>query len=371
MGYINLPKIPTADTPLQGKANLYVDLGGDLVIKKDDGVEEKIGKNGNNLVGSNYVLVAATGSPQENAEEFIAKYEAIRQISPTEENIITIMLGSGYYSFPSNLVLDVPNVIITSLSGLPDIVFDFFSEAEDKHNVDGFYPNEGIRVIGDNIILKNLNLRSNGVGFAIYFATNLNGVIVISVSGGDYCFNVIPDETNSSTLKVKFISCSAGDNSFGHKLETEFLIMDGFFENCLSGDNSFGHLCKANTAKFISCSAGNNSFNYNDDVDDLVVDEGSYLLCTAGENSFGYCSSIGGSLSYCTAGDNSFGHEIVKKADINHCIGGDNSFGLGGLGESVLKYCVLKGDNSFKISDATILLFCVEGNKPMNIYPEE
>lgn len=269
------------------------------------------------LNGTNYLMVYGTGTPQENAAELQAAYEAAKKMprfigftsptsptymyvgqtfgvymggSPTYYKILvdgeyipyqmsgsaivteseaksvrtTVIVAPGEYNFgASAFVVDAESINIVSLTGNSDV---FISSTEKNLSQNYFY---GIKVTANNILVKGINCKTN----TFYIADNLDNLICEYCIGGDY--------------------------SFGGWMGN----VSGTFNNCKGGDYSFGGYDGNVLGTFNNCIGGNYSFGTNNGTV-----SGTFNNCIGGNASFGaYGGTISGTLNYCIGSTNSFG----------------------------------------------------------------
>ena len=328
----------------------------------------------NDLNGTNYLMVYGTGTPEENAAELQAAYDAaktmprfIGYLGPTSPTYIyagqtfgtyiegspkyykilvdglytpyqmplpeitkseaepvrtTVIIAPGEYSFgTSAFVVDTEGINIVSLTGNSDVIISSMEKANE------YYPAYGIKVITNNILIKGINCKTN----TFYVEGSLNNLICEYCIGGDWSFG------SWSTITGIFNYCTGGDYSFGAAMGES----SGTFNNCIGGDGSFGGAGLNASGIFSNCKAGTYSFGTN-------TSSGTFTNCTGGDNSFGDYEASG-IFKDCTGGNNSFSRN-ASGIFIN-CIGGDGSFGsYSGTASGTFNYCI-GGDKSFGGSD--------------------
>jgi hypothetical protein len=81
--------------------------------------------------GTDYIHVLAKGTPEENAEEFIAAYAKADDADKNSENRFTLILSPGHYKFQETFEHNVDNINIVSLTGEQDVIFDLELDEED------------------------------------------------------------------------------------------------------------------------------------------------------------------------------------------------------------------------------------------------
>ena len=327
---------------------------------------------GKELEGTNYVYVAANGTPTENAAELQAAYDLAKTMSPSSANTITVIAAPGEYRFATTFVMDTEYVNLVSLTGNADVIFDLdvdpvvLDEFGDIVNI--IY---ALLIDTNNVYVKGIQGKDiQSVNWndwwglpdykqSISVSDNLPKITVENCISGywsfgsDYTFGTLPTITVSGT----FINCKAAPFSFGYYANVPGTFLNcigiligedygyegnylsafdlfgsygdnvsGYFENCKSGNSSFGSQSSSTptitSGTFINCICRGQSFGY------YAI--GKYINCKVyGSRAFGVFTNNGGPSGYfenCSAYDNSFGSYLAQGMFIN-CTAQENSFG--------------------------------------------
>ena len=317
--------------------------GSKLTIEEMDGnltyLEEMA--QGGGLEGSQYVFVAANGTPTENAAELQAAYNEAKTMSPSAINRITVICGNGNYDFASAFEMDTEYIDLVSLDGNRSIVFNGIGT---------------ISITANDVFVKGVN-----VGAKIFtIANNLNLLKVENCEGGEFSFG--GDETfgsNPINVSGTFTNCQGGDFSFG-----ESGTASGIFTNCQGGEASFGSFGTA-SGTFTNCQGGNGSFGSGG----TGTASGTFTKCQGGEGSFAFLGTASGTFTNCQAGGYSFGGGFNGTASgtFTNCQGGDLSFGSdNGTLEGKLYYCRLTSGTFETVSGGGVTRLCIDGNNNEN-----
>jgi len=79
---------------------------------------------GSLLSGTDYIIVQANGTPEENAQEFIAAYAEAVAADRDAEHRFTLVLAPGHYKFLETFLHEEGDIDIVSLTGEQDVIFD-------------------------------------------------------------------------------------------------------------------------------------------------------------------------------------------------------------------------------------------------------
>ena len=304
---------------------------------------------GGGLEGTNYLYVAADGTPVENATALRAAYVTAQGMSPSATNRITIIAAPGYYDLEiTTFDLNTSCIDLVSLDGQRSIIntsSDQFSgvfqvSADDVfvYGVDGAGPTDcQFRVYGSlpNTIIKNckggpgsfgydanplsstfIDCEGGAESFGYSLLSNTVNGTFINCIGSDYCFG----GSYAATVSGTFINCTGGIHSFG---STNGATASGTFKGCVAGTNSFGRTA---SGTFVDCTASNDSFGCNPLFGSGLA-SGIFTRCTAGNSSFGYgITTTSGTFTDCVAGEDSFGFSSSVTGIFRRCRGGNQNF---------------------------------------------
>ena len=330
------------------------------------------------LTGSNYRVVYANNTPENNAIALYSAYQFAKIQNPnalpkSESNRFVIFLAPGKYTFnggfPTELDLDTPYIDIVSLSGEADVTIT---------TIASFEP---IKISTSNIRLKGINLESQSIQVNGSYGNNYFENII----GGEYNFS---NPNNAGDIAGNFKNCVGGNHSFGDANNGQ-AVYDSTFENCSAGEYSFGFnmfYCKLtncssraysfgantlvgstltnctskynnycfgayteiNNCTLTNCLSGAFSFASPDTTGTLIINS-TLKECVASDWGFGQIINFS-ILIDCKAGNYSFGkNQIVNSSKLTNCTtnGGTDSFGCElGISDSVLTNCS-SGEYSF------------------------
>jgi len=363
---------PTGFT-INNSSSLVLNVNGASAIVRVSGNTTYISEISNSgssatpFEGTNWSFVYGNGSHTANATQLQNAYTSAKTETPngsplSATNRFTIIVGSGYYSFSSNFLVDTNFIDIVSLTGNCDVIF----------NGVGTLVNSAT-----NVFLKGISVVTKA--FSLTNASPLNNSLICeNCKGGDDSFG--KDITTSGT----FINCIGGAYSFGGGASGS---ANGTYTDCVGGASSFGGFGGSAGGTFTNCTGGQYAFGGGGGNAD-----GSFTNCTGASYSFGgggngtangtfiNCNGLsesfgGGSLGTasgtfqkCIGGDLSFGGDGTASGTFNNCVGGDYSFGgdngSGGVASGTFNNCV-GGDNSFGESisgvSSPVLNNCVGG----------
>lgn len=273
---------PYTDVQIDAQTHLIRGVDGDTIETNlisptgNKKIDASIIENLVGIAGTQYIYVAASGDPEENAVELQSAYDEAKTMSPGSSNIITVICGPGKYNFANELLtLDTDYINLVSLTGNMDVIIY-------RTYNGGKPPITNIYISASSVYIKGIDASLNDGCFGIN--DNLVYLICENCKGGDYSFR-------ADTTSVTFTNCVAGSNSFGK-------TSAGTFTNCVAGGNSFGF--DAATGTFTNCVAGDYSFG-------VKITSGTFTNCVAGNASF---SSGGngatGRLYFCRLTNGSF-----------------------------------------------------------------
>ena len=297
--------------------------------------------------GTNYLIVYGTGTPEENAQEFINAYNLaktmpryIGSIDRTTPDLVTVYKGQafddsdyaqnsfkiatktvingpsntiegtavdkkyaqslrttilvapGYYNFTGEFVHAYNGINIKSLSGDSDVY------------ISAINPN-GNYVFGIEADFNEISgLVTNHVTYpfgaaAIRVAPSLqNDLIVKKCISGSYSF-WDNNRINNNTYYGTFIDCEGGVFSFvgGNGRQT----LSGKFVRCKGGPVSFGSYAIIANATFENCEGAQFCFGYTDgEAPSTVQNTAIFKNCWALDQSFGFGASTNqGKYYYC------------------------------------------------------------------------
>ncbi len=216
---------------------------------------EKIG-----LTGKNYIFISANKTPVQNAAELEEAYNS-KDLSPSVDNRITIILANGLYNFSTAFVLNRDYIDLVSLDGNRSVIFN----------------GEGtISVESRNVFIKGIDVLDK----EFKLSSDLNSIVIENCKGGDYSFGGLGDASGY------FKNCQGGDYSFGGLGDAS-----GYFKNCQGGIFSFGG-GGVSSGIFEDCIGNMYSFGGQGTAN------GTYTRCVAQFGSFGGDEFLG-NMSFC------------------------------------------------------------------------
>jgi hypothetical protein len=322
---------PTGFT-INGSASLVLSVNGESAIVRVSGNTTYIAEISNSgatatpFEGTNWSFVYGNGSHTANATQLQNAYTSAKTETPnglplSATNRFTIIVGSGYYSFSSNFLVDANFIDIVSLTGNMDVVFS----------------GAGTIVVSINdVLLRGINVLTKA--FSLTSANPLNiSVICENCKGGNDSFGA------SISVSGIFRNCVGGNSSFGGGSTGQ---ANGTFVNCTGGSNAFGGFGGTASGVFTNCVGGQYSFGGGGGVAD-----GTFVSCEGTNYSFGTSGTASGVFKYCKGINESFGGGSGGSSvgTFINCEGGDNSFGGGdntALSDGTYSYCI-GGDGSF------------------------
>lgn len=241
------------------------------------------------LKGTNYIYVQGDGTPIQNATELQSAYNQAKTLSPTSDNVITIICGSGEYKFPNTFVMDTPYIDLVSLTGNPDVLFDLENDPITLDASENFTNIEyALLIQADNVYVKGISGKTiNSPNYNIWYA-------------GDPLFSypyIQGIDIGNNLPNVKIENCISGPWSFGS---------DYLFEG--------GALVKELSGTYINCKALNFSFAYQGTASGTFVD--CHIIRPQGftdeaYDGFGYGNTASGYFERCSAIDGGFANDSI------------------------------------------------------------
>jgi hypothetical protein len=173
------------------------------------------------LNGTDYIIVQANGTPEENAQEFIAAYAEAVAADKDAEHRFTLVLAPGHYKFLETFLHEESFIDIVSLTGEQDVIFDLELNGRDPFlastpaymydlNINagpfGTYTDTLQNGIPGFLQLDGTILEPGSRGFdptGMYFAGNATGYPIVN--------NFAIPQATTTTITFKFIqseSCS-------------------------------------------------------------------------------------------------------------------------------------------------------------------
>jgi hypothetical protein len=285
------------------------------------------------ISGNRYKYINGNGSTLENAQDIINAYDYAKNLSLSDTERYTIIVGPGEYGFNSTFILDTNYIDIVSLSGNPDVVFNREDLTDPfDYDTDTFDVTEKGVVLGvsaSDVYIKGIKTKQRlslkfdeWQGDVNYFIpmdvdSNLPNVVFENCIGGYFSFG---DSTINRNINSKFFNCKSKDYSFGY-------IASGTFIDCEGGFDSFGS--SVSSGYFERCKSTSGAFSR------TGVASGTFINCEGNSGSFGGISGIAsGTFKNCKGGINSFGRSgtlTVAEASglFINCESSSSSFGSG------------------------------------------
>ena len=342
-------------------------------IQGDPGPRGATGpQGGGGLAGTQYIFVAADGTPVENALELQAAYDQAKTMSPAADNRIVVITAPGEYALNGPFTMDTQYIDLVSLTGNRDVIFDRADIVGDPFDADPYYGSvssigECLMVSADNVFVKGIkgklrqspnwdNFLKEGEDYIlpIQIGNNLSGLVMENCEGGPFSFGGdISFRNNPIEVSGTFTNCVGGYGSFGVGSGS---TANGTFTDCVGGDGSFGGGGTA-SGTFTNCQGGFGSFGGDGTA------SGTFTNCVGGDASFGgKGGTASGTFTNCVGGDSSFGSDAASGI-FTDCVGGDASFGGGGTASGTFRDCV-GGNKSFGYSGTASGTFtnCQGGN---------
>ena len=345
-------------------------------------LEQLAQQGGGGLAGTQYIFVAADGTPVENALELQAAYDQAKTMSPAADNRITVIAAPGEYALNGLFTMDTQYIDLVSLTGNRDVIFDRADIVGDPFDFDpyyAYYESELVSSIGecmlvsaDNVFVKGIKgkLRQspnwdNSLGegedyiLPIQIGNNLSGLVMENCEGGILSFGGdITFGNNPIEVSGTFTNCVGGIGSFGY-----YSTASGTFTDCVGGDYSFGGDGGIASGTFTDCVGGDGSFGY------YGTANGTFTNCQGGDGSFGSDGTASGTFTNCQGSFDSFGGYGTASGTFTNCVGGDYSFGVYGTASGTFTNCV-GGDYSFGVYSIASGVFtdCVGGDSSFGHY---
>lgn len=317
---------PTGFT-INGLSSLVLNINGESAIVRVSGNTTYLTDSSTSATpfsGTNWSFVYGNGSHTANATQLQSAYTTAKTKTPngsplSATNRFTIIVGSGYYSFSSNLVMDAQFIDIVSLTGNADVIFSGASTLSITAS--------DVFVKGIDVTTKNLTL-----------ATNLTSLVMENCIGGDGSFG------RNVACSGLFTNCTGGESAFGGGVTG---VASGTFINCTGGAKSFGGFGGIANGIFTNCVGGQYAFGGGGGQAN-----GTFVNCTGASQTFGGGGggSASGTFTNCNGLVDSFGggSSGIASGTFIRCIGTTSAFGGGGGGNSSGTYTDCKGgDNSF------------------------
>ena len=367
LNWVYLLKNKLVKTTVQDPEKDLVILGNNVSwVKRGDKYQSygiTVTDFGNELLrGTDYIIVRAQGTPEENAQEFIAAYAEAVAADRDAQHRFTLVLAPGHYKFQETFLHNSGYINIISLTGQQDVIFDLELNGQDPF-VAGLFTSSVMDININYTKVSGIKTQeyasANYVTWAFanygniesnYYPLPLNVIInqytdleVKNCTAGPFSFGADANFNANNDLEATFIDCTALGYSFGFGA---FQIeADTVFTNCSGGNNSF-YIDDDLRGTYTNCNAGNNSFySVNDDI------EGTFVNCTAGDFSF-YTDDddILGAFTNCTAGINSFyaNDYISSSVVFTNCKAGNDSFWADGDNNEADYINCQAGANSFR-----------------------
>ena len=363
---------PTGFT-INGSSSLVLNINGESAIVRVSGNTTYITEISNitpiatPFSGTNWSFVYGNASHTANATELQSAYTTAKTTTPngsplSATNRFTIIVGSGYYSFTSNLVMDAQFIDIVSLTGNADVVFNGVGT---------------LSITASDVFIKGIDVTTKN----LTIATLLNSLEAENCKGGDGSFGM------NVACSGLFTNCTGGESAFGGGVTG---VSGGTFINCTGGAKSFGGFGGIAVGTFTNCVGGQYAFGGGGGIAN-----GTFTNCTGASYSFGgggggsasgtftNCNGLsesfgGGSaglssgvFTRCIGTTSAFGGDGNSTGTYNDCKGGDNSFGGGDNGGNVASgnynNCVggadsFGGGDNFGGSASGTFNYCVGAN---------
>ena len=305
---------------------------------------------GGRLAGTQYYYVAGNGTPTENAIELQEAYDLAKTMSPSANNIITVLAAPGEYNFGTGMFLiDTPYINVVSLDGNRSVIFNYDN---------GSFPTlisrsyGSIKITANNIYVKGLNTQTK----ALLVESGLNNLTMDNCVFGYYSIGGFNENFGFATpanISGKFNDCEGGDYCFAAGLNSN---ASGTFNNCIANSTGFGSFGGYASGTFNNCkggfcqSSGNGSgtFNY------CRFNGGDFENSSPGI--FNYCIGQNGSWQYTVSGT------------YNYCISGAGSWGsfTTGAVTGKLNYCKMTVGTFKPVGVGGITRYCLDGNNATN-----
>lgn len=284
------------------------------------------------LNGTQYVMVYGTGTPEENAAELQAAYDAAKNAAVRSYSYIAVSDATGLYvdftMAGTFKLLEGERVEFGPAEATVFIIQDNivtieFDVIEDKNAV--IASGSTGEIISNTINETTVIVAPGEYKFATSFDIDTNAINVISLTGQrDVIVNDI--YVNASNCRIHGIESK---NVFYVKPPYTDLIISlckGLVEGSFGGSDTPSNT--QTSATFIDCIGGNYAFGGNGKA------SGKFIRCIGGDYSFGGGNgTASGIFEYCKGGNYSFGKYVLPSGQFTDCTAGNNSFGCGTLGD--------------------------------------
>lgn len=314
--------------------------------------------------GTNYILIKGTGTPAENGLELEAAYVSARGMSPAIDNVITLVVYPGEYSLTKKLLIDIPYVNITSLTGAKDVFLDRGDQLGDPYSRDS---------TGMDYVYE----------FSYYMKINTENVHIKGISGKlrqspnwQASFNSLGSPNYRLSIEIGSVEPNVDPS-----ITTKTVII----EDSLGGPGGFSKSTGeyGNNIKLINCEGDWRSFH--SEIGDLNAE---FIGCVGAASSFqSKAQKVSGIFTDCVAGFNSFrGREGVSGVFTNiitdydsfssydkaisgtfvNCVSGEDSYDTYGAFTAKLYNCRLTAGTFPTVSGAGRTYYCVDGDGVVN-----
>jgi len=307
---------------------------------------------GGGLEGSQYIYVAANGTDVENAAELQAAYDLAKTLSPSADNVITVIVAPGTYKFPlGGLILDTEYIDLVSLTGNTDVIFDI--DISDPF----IYSGNNITDVSYCLEVKENNIYVKGIKGKLRQSTNFNDYWW---EGTDY---ILPIKIQNNLPNIIIENCIGGWFSFGGDFTffSNPVNISGTFINCQAGWYSFGSGSTGSEASgtFINCKSSAWSFGQQGTAS-------GYFENCEGTASFGRDGVASGTFINCKDNGSGFGRSGTSSGLFINCQGANGSFsGFSGIIGKVY-YCRLSSGTFDPVSGSGKTIYCIDSNGEPN-----
>lgn len=285
-----------------GRRLTITEMDSNFLYLQDLALSGGTGSGGGGLAGTQYIFVAADGTPVENALELQTAYDQAKTLSPAADNRITVIAAPGEYAFNGPFTMDEEYIDLVSLTGNRDVIFDRADIVGDPLDVDPYY--QLVSSIGECLIVSADNVFVKGIKGKLRQSPTLD----MLEGTPDY---VLPIQIGDDLSGLVMENCEGGAFSFGGDitLGNNPIEVSGTFTNCVGGVFSFGG---------------------------FGVASGDFTNCVGDNFSFGSFGTASGTFTNCVGDENSFGGGGIASGTFTNCQGGNNSFGGNGGGSGTL-----------------------------------
>jgi len=290
------------------------------------------GTSGGSLVGTKYVYVSANGTDIENATELQAAYDLAKTMSPSLDNIITVIAAPGNYKFPlGGFILDTEYINLVSLDGNRSVIIDL--DVDDIWVYDAGIPSEdiyGLKIYANNIHVKGfIGALRDSISWGAWWQNDAQPYKTwVSFDIGDNLPNTIVENCLAGAMSFSVISI------YGDPISGITKVVSSTFLNCDALYYSFGHACNA-SGTFINCNSiteYGQTYNSVGGFGGSGIASGTFINCNGDLYCFGGAGIASGIFINCKATlDVNFGANIFGIPDASgtftNCISGGFSFG--------------------------------------------